>query len=290
MSSQISEQRTVYHGPVELSTQGFGDPSDPALLLIMGATASMLWWPDQFCEVLADCGVFVIRYDNRDTGKSTTGPSGTPGYTTDDMAEDAVAVLDGYRVTKAHIVGMSLGGMIAQLVALKSPERVLSLTAISSSAFDEHGDDLPPMSPSFTAHFAKLETLDWKDRDAVVAFQVESARLSSNGDDRFDEADATTRGEQEFDRARNPRSAMNHAQLTGGEAWVGRLGQISVPALVIHGAKDPILSLEAGRRLAAGLPDARLVVLESGHELNRAEWRPVIAAITALTRRASIAL
>lgn len=249
----------------------------------MGATASMLWWPDAFCEALSATGLFVIRYDNRDTGRSTTGPVGKPDYTTEDMAEDAIAVLDGYGAARAHIIGMSLGGMIAQLVALKAPDRVLSLTAISSSAFDEDDPDLPPMDPAFMAHFGEVEALDWSDRRAVVAFQVESARLSAHGDDRFDAAAATDLAEREFDRALDPRSAMNHGRLTGGEAWAGRLGEIRAPALVIHGRRDPILSLQAGRKLAAALPGARLTVLEGGHELNRADWPRIIADIKALT-------
>ena len=275
--------RTIHHGSVEICTEAFGDPGDPAALLIMGATASMLWWPEDFCEALSEAGLFVIRYDNRDTGRSTTGPAGKPAYTTDDMADDATAVLDGYGVARAHVIGMSLGGMIAQLVALKAPERVKSLTAISSSAFDEDDPDLPPMDRKFMAHFARLDALDWSDRDAVVAFQVESARLSANADDRFDAAEATALAEREFGRARDPRSAMNHGQLTGGQAFAGRLREIEAPALVIHGAKDPILSLAGARKLAAGLPHARLSVLEGGHELNRADWPLIIAEIKALT-------
>jgi len=282
MPMQPSPTHIVHHGAVEICTQTFGEPLNPCLLLIMGATASMLWWPDQLCRDFAAAGLFVIRYDNRDTGQSTTGPVGKPAYSTDDMADDAVAVLDGYSVAQAHLVGMSLGGMIAQLVALKAPERVRSLTAISSSAFDEAGDDLPPISSAFTKHFAGLDGLDWTDRDAVVAFQVESARLSANADERFDRTAAAALAEREFDRARDPRNAMNHAQLTGGESWAGHLADICVPALVIHGAEDPILSLKAGQRLAEGLHDARLLVLDGGHELNRADWPSIVSAIKGL--------
>ena len=117
-------EKAVERPGLTLATEAFGDPSDPAILLIMGATSSMLWWPEAFCEQLAGAGRYVIRYDNRDTGRSTTGAPGKPTYTTDDMADDAVRILDDYGIERAHVVGMSLGGMIAQLVALKAPERV----------------------------------------------------------------------------------------------------------------------------------------------------------------------
>lgn len=273
-------------GDVTICTEAFGDPADQAALLIMGATASMLWWPDAFCQALAATGLFVIRYDNRDTGRTTTGPPGVPAYTTEDMADDGLAVLDAYGVDQAHVVGMSLGGMIGQLIALKAPQRVLSLTAISSSAFDEDDPDLPPMSPAFLAHFEALEDLDWSDREAVVAFQVESARLSANTDARFDENEARRLAAREFDRARNPRSAMNHGRLTGGEAWAGRVNEIAIPALVIHGRRDPILSLAGARKLTARLGSARLRILEGGHELNPADWPQIIADIEALAHGA----
>lgn len=277
--------RTVRHDGVEICTQAFGDPARPAVLLIMGATASMLWWPDPFCAALSDEGVFVIRYDNRDTGQSTTGPAGAPGYSMDDMAGDALAVLDGYAIEAAHVAGMSLGGMIAQRVALEAPTRVLSLTAISSSAFDDDGEDLPPMDPAFGAHFAGLDAVDWRDRDAAIAYQVEAARLCANDDARFDRAEAADLAGREFDRARNPRSAFNHGQLEDGVDTPGRPEDIAVPALVIHGAKDPILALEAGRRLAARLPDATLLILDGGHELNRQDWPKILAAIRTLITR-----
>lgn len=285
-TSGPARPRTAHNGSVEICTEAFGDPADPTVLLIMGATASMLWWPEAFCLALAGTGFSVIRYDNRDTGRSTTAPAGAPTYTMEDMANDAIAVLDDYGVHSAHVVGMSLGGMIAQLVALKVPERVLSLTAISTSAFDEDDPDLPPMSPAFLAHFERLEALDWTDRDAVVAFQVESARLSANAGARFDEDEARRLAEREFDRARNPRSAMNHGRLSGGEAWSGRVSEIATPALVIHGERDPILSLAGARKLTARLGDARLRILEGGHELNPDDWPQIIADIKALTERA----
>lgn len=281
----MSSPRERRHDGIEICTQAFGDPARPAVLLIRGAKASMLWWPDPFCKALSDLGLFVIRHDNRDTGQSTTGPPGAPDDTMDDMAEDALAVLDGYGVDVAHVIGLSLGGMIAQLAALKAPARVLTVTTISSSAFDDDGEGQPPMDPAFSAHFARMDTVDWGARDAVIAYQVESARLSANDDDRFDRAEAADLAGREFDRARDPRSALNHSQLQAGPAAAGRPEDIVVPALVIHGAKDPIFPLEAARRLAARLSHAMLLVLDGGHALNRQDWPRILDAIGGLIQR-----
>jgi pimeloyl-ACP methyl ester carboxylesterase len=117
--TMFGSERTIRYGNLRFHTESFGDPTSPAILMIMSATASMLWWPDQLCRSLAATGRFVVRYDNRDTGQSTTQEPGPPRYTMDDMADDAVAILDGYGIGEAHLVGMSLGGMIAQLAALK---------------------------------------------------------------------------------------------------------------------------------------------------------------------------
>ena len=136
---------TIRRGEVDIATEAFGHPTDPALLLIMGAMASMLWWPEDFCEQLAARGHFVIRYDNRDTGLSTTDPLGEPGYTLSDMAQDAVAILDGYRIKTADIIGMSMGGFIAQRVALSYPARVRTLTIISSSPLELTACQVLPM-------------------------------------------------------------------------------------------------------------------------------------------------
>src|SRR5688572_14306056 len=136
-------ERVIRADGVELATQSFGDPAHPPVLLIMGVMASMLWWPDEFCERLANRRRYVVRYDNRDTGRSTTYEPGLPTYTFDDMADDAVRVLDAYEISSAHLVGMSMGGMIAQLATLKHLARVASLTAISTSPFGIDTSDLP---------------------------------------------------------------------------------------------------------------------------------------------------
>ena len=120
----VHEERMVLANGVDLRAQAFGDPGHPALLLITGATASMKRWPEEFCTHLAEAGRFVIRYDNRDTGRSTVFPVGAPGYSIRDMADDAVGMLDAYGVERAHIAGWSMGGMIAQNVAIHHPNRI----------------------------------------------------------------------------------------------------------------------------------------------------------------------
>lgn len=276
--------KTVRFGGLEFATESFGDRHEVPLLLIMGATASMLWWPDPFCQALAARGHFVIRYDNRDTGRSTTGKPGELTYSIDDMADDAGAILDGHGISAAHLVGMSLGGMIAQLVALKQPDRVLSLTAISSACFDEDDPTLPDIEPALLAHFGNMSELDWGDRERVVAFFAESFRISAGARAAFDTGAARRLAEREFDRARDPRSAMNHQMLGGGEAHRGQLDRIDVPTLVIHGRHDPILSHRHGERLRDAISGAKMLTLEdAGHELNPRDWPRIIEAITALT-------
>lgn len=147
----MTEKAVVANG-AEIMTAATGDPDDPPVLLIMGVMASMLWWPDAFVAALAGTGRYVIRYDNRDTGRSTHWAPGQPGYSFSDMVDDAVAVMDGYGSASAHVVGMSMGGMIAQQVALRYPDRVRSLTILSSSPLDVK--DLPPSTAAYQEHSA----------------------------------------------------------------------------------------------------------------------------------------
>jgi pimeloyl-ACP methyl ester carboxylesterase len=271
---------------IELATEAFGDATNPLVLLIMGAMASMLWWPDEFCERLAARGRRVVRYDNRDTGRSTTHEPGPPAYTLDDMAADAVRVLDAYGISAAHLVGMSMGGMIAQLVALRHPARVTSLTTISSSPFGRDNSDLPGSSPALDDHFADFSKVDWADRAQVVRFMIEDSRLIAGSARPFDEARAMRLVERDYDRARNFASATNHVMLEGGEAWQGRLNEIRAPLLVIHGTADPLLPIEHGVALCEAVAGASIVRLEgAGHELHEADWDEIIAAIVDHTGR-----
>ncbi|MCW2984715.1 MAG: catD1 [Conexibacter sp.] len=159
-------QRMIAVNGVELCAESFGDPADPPVLLVMGIGASMLWWEEGFCQMLAGGGRFVLRYDHRDTGRSVSYPPGLPGYTGADLVGDAAGVLDAHDVSAAHVVGVSAGGAFAQLLALQLPERVLSLVLISTSPATPGDRDLPPPTDAFGQFVATAE-VDWSDRDTA---------------------------------------------------------------------------------------------------------------------------
>src|SRR4051795_5612996 len=156
---------------VELCTEPFGDPRDPPVLLVMGTGASMLWWKEGFCGMLADGGRFVIRYDHRDTGRSVTYEPGRPEYTGADLVADAAGVLDAYRIGAAHLVGGSAGGAFAQLLALDFADRVLSLVLISTSPATPGNRRLPPPTEEFGRFVATAE-VDWSDAESVIGYRV----------------------------------------------------------------------------------------------------------------------
>jgi pimeloyl-ACP methyl ester carboxylesterase len=264
----------------KIVSEAFGDPANPPLLLIMGAMASMLWWPQELCRKLADAGLFVIRYDNRDTGRSTKYRPGEPPYTFDDMADDAMRVLDGHGVGKAHVVGMSMGGMIAQLVALEHPSRVASLTVISSSPLGVDTSHLPQMSDAYIKHSAEGAKVDWSNRGQVVDFIVKDAQAIASTVHPFDGAQMRAFVEHDFDRSGGLLSATNHFMLKGGDAWKGRLREMTAPLLVIHGTADPIFPVEHGEALAEAVAVAKLLRIEGGgHELHPDDWTVMVAAI-----------
>jgi pimeloyl-ACP methyl ester carboxylesterase len=248
----------------------------------------MDWWETEFCERLAAGRRFVIRYDHRDTGQSVTYEPGAPGYTSEDLVADAVGVLDGVGVGRAHVVGISMGGALAQVMALDHPDRVASLTLISTSpAAPGPGDpDLPTMTEETVARFA-VEEPDWSDREAVIDYMVHLARVSAARSRPFDEPAFRELAGRVFDRTVNFHSSMtNHNALEGGDRWRERLGQLSVPTLVMHGTEDPVLPYGNGVALANDIPGADLLTLErTGHELPRAAWDFVVPAILEHTSR-----
>jgi pimeloyl-ACP methyl ester carboxylesterase len=277
-------EKLIASGDATICTEAFGEPDDPSVLMIMGAMASMLWWPVELCEGLARAERFVIRYDNRDTGRSTTYEPGRPPYTIDDLVDDAVAVLDGYGVDRAHLVGMSLGGMIAQLVALAHRPRVASVTAISSSRLDEPDPDLPGADPEYLEHAAAFEDLDWTDAEALAELLVRDARQVAGSRHPFDEPAARALVRRDLRRTTNPPSLVNHGMLTGGEGPGRRSAEIDAPFLVIHGTADPIFPYPHGVALAEAVPGARLVTLEGGgHELHQRDGDRILEAIVGQT-------
>jgi pimeloyl-ACP methyl ester carboxylesterase len=253
---------------ITIATESFGRTGDPTVLLVMGSTASMLGWPEAFCQSLVAQGLHVIRFDHRDTGQSTTVAPGAARYVVEDMAADLVAILEAYGLDRAHLVGMSLGGYIAQMMALSWPSRVASLTLIASEPLGWDGAPLPHISDAFMVHFGTLSTLDWSDRSAVAAFLVEGDRLCAGNAVPFDAEASQATVERVLDRTISPASMFNHGALTTREEWTTRFREIACPVLVIHGLEDPILPVENGKAIAAGIAGAELMVLPGvGHEL-----------------------
>lgn len=283
----MSEKMIQANG-VDLCTESFGNPTDPALLLNAGATLSMLWWHPDFCRKLAEAGRYVIRYDYRDTGRSITYEPGQIGYSWDDLTDDAVGVLDAYGVDRAHLVGLSMGGMVSQLVALKYPKRAISITLMMTKPFASVKDSDAPavQSEEFLSYFATASTLDWADEVAVIDYLVEGWRLASAGSKHpFDEMSIRAMATEEVKRAHNLPSMNNHALLSGGDRYYGRLGEINIPALVIHGTTDPMINYQNGVTLAKEIPNATLLTLEgTAHGLHRNDWDTIIDAIIKHTR------
>lgn len=272
-------ERMIRAQGIELATQSFGDPAHPAVLLIMGGMASMLWWPQEFCERLASHGRHVIRYDQRDTGLSTKYPPGGP-YRLEDLVDDAIRVLDGYAIPAAHVVGMSLGGMIGQIATLKHPSHVLSLTAISSSPIGTDNSRLPESSGAFAQHSAAGGEVDWSDRAQVIAYMFKDSRLLAGTARPFEEAEVRAFIERDYDRADGYLCATNHGSLKVGEEWRGRLREMRAPLLAIHGTADPIFPIEHGIALSEAVGRAKLVRIEGGgHELHRADWDRIVGTI-----------
>ena len=258
----------------------FGHPADPAILLIMGSGASMDWWEDKFCARLAAGRRFVIRYDHRDTGRSVTYQPGAPAYALRDLAADAVGLLDVFNRARAHLVGMSMGGAIGQLVALDHPRRVASLTLISTSPGG--GDpDLPAMAEQAAADLMDATVPDWSDRSAVIDYGVFLARAAASRSRPFDEAAMRYLWGRVFDRTASMAASMtNHDLINGTDRWRERLRDLIAPTLVIHGTEDPILPYGHGLALVTEIPGARLLPLvRTGHELPPATWNMVIPAI-----------
>ncbi len=274
---------------VEIASAAFGDPADPALLLLHGAGHSMVAWPPELVEALAAAGRYVIVRDARDAGRSSTYPIGAPGYGLRDLVTDVVAVLDDYGIDRAHVLGMSQGAAVAQLVAVEHPDRVASVILASSTPGGPgHATpDLPGFSDELSELFATEQpTPDWSNQAAVVAYLVDAERPFAGRSRPFDEAEVQAAAQRMAAHARDiAAQTTNPYLIDDGEPWRQRLGDITVPALVVHGAEDPMFPIEHGRALAAEIPGARLLELaHTGHEIfPRMHWDTVIAALVDLT-------
>ncbi len=271
MNAVSSEETTVdVGGDAELCVEAIGDSAHPALLLIGAATWSMDWWEDGLCRRLADRGRLVVRYDQRDTGRSTSYPPGAPGYTGADLVSDAVAVLDGPGIARAHVLGLSMGGGIAQYLALEHRDRLATLTPMSTSPIDPDIEGLPGMTRELQASVADASTeLDWRNRDAVIDHIVEGERPYA-GPGHFDEPRLRAIAGRAVDRSNDIAASMtNHFLLDSDGPSDPRLSQLEgLSTLVVHSTADPRFPLAHGRALVGALPGAGLLELHDvGHQL-----------------------
>jgi pimeloyl-ACP methyl ester carboxylesterase len=276
-------ERMVEANGVEICTESFGEPADPPILLVMGIGGSMLWWEEGFCRLLAHGGRFVIRYDHRDTGRSVTYEPGRPAYTGADLVADAAGVLAAYGIPAAHVVGVSAGGALAQLLALGFPVRVLSLVLISTSPATPGERRLPPATERYQRFVATTE-VDWSDERSVIEYFVGYAGMLAGGERPFDEAAARELVRRDVERAHDIAASDNHGTIPEGNVSGAPLSSITVPTLVIHGTADPMFPLEHGKALAEEIREATLLPLErAGHGVERADWEAIVRAILAHT-------
>jgi pimeloyl-ACP methyl ester carboxylesterase len=273
-----SGERIVQANGVDLCVEAFGDAGDPAILLVHGASASMLWWDEELCERIAAHGRYVIRFDNRDTGRSVSYPPGRPEYSLSDMADDAVGVLDALGIDRAHLVGQSMAGGIVTVAALRHPDRVASLTLVATTP---GGDDLPPMSEEASSAIGSGGPPDPSDSAAVVEFIVHLTKAYAGGSPHHDENATRALVERDVARAVSVASTLtNHFVIDTGDPSHHRLSDIEAPTLVVHGDMDPLFPLAHGQALQKAIPGAELLVLEkTGHELPRAVWDIFVPAL-----------
>ena len=278
-------ERMIEANGVELCTEPFGEQADPPILLVMGIGASMLWWEEGFCRMLADSGRFVIRYDHRDTGRSVTYEPGRPPYTGTDLVSDATGVLDAYALPAAHVVGVSAGGAFAQLLALDFADRVLSLVLISTTQALPGQRGLPPPTEEF-GRFVTTAHVDWSDAESVIEYLVGYQRVLAGGRRAFDESAARELVRHDVERARNFAAAQNHDAIPDDGRSREPLSSIDAPTLVIHGTADPMFPLEHGKALADEIPGAMLLPLENaGHGVYQPDWETIVGAIVEHTDR-----
>jgi pimeloyl-ACP methyl ester carboxylesterase len=281
---------------IELEYETFGDPSNPAMLLIMGLGVQMLGWDERFCNMLVDRGFFVIRFDNRDVGLSSKiedGPMPNPlqlmagdyssaSYTLDDMADDTAGLLDALDIEAAHVVGVSMGGMIGQTLACRHPERVLSLTSImSSTGSQESGQPKPEV-------LAALITPVPSDRAGYVDATANMFKLIGSPGYPPDEDELRTLIGASYDRSYHPAGFLRQLAAVAASGDRNKaIRNIKVPALVIHGEDDPLIALSGGEATAAAIPGSKLVKIPGmGHDLPPALWPQFIDGIVENAERA----
>ena len=291
-------ERIIDSNGIRLWTEDFGDPRNPTLLLVMGASAQGIQWPEAFIQPFVDRKFHVIRYDNRDTGQSSCFDFATQPYNLNDLAADAIGVLDAYDVGSAHVAGASMGGMITQTLMIRQPKRVRSATIIMSSPLAGsvdgvpmlRADDLEGPDPKWLGEMMQLqmsmptntaaEMIDMR----VAMFTKLAGRLA------VDTAGLRDIATREVGRAINFAAQANHGLAIGVSSPNDRrllLRSTSIPALVIHGTDDPILPYPHGKALAEAIPGAKLLTIDGmGHDLPVQVWPQIIGEMIAVTQRA----
>ena len=287
-----SEETKVKINGIEITYDTFGDPTAPPMLLIMGLSSQMIYWDEAFCKEIAAQGYWVIRFDNRDVGLSTKlddagipdlmdlvmkvqqGESVEAPYKILDMANDALGLLDVLKIEAAHIVGASMGGMIAQILAIHYPERVRTLTSIMSTTSDP---ELPQPGPEA---ISILITPPPSDRAEYIEQSVETWRFL-NGKLPFDEDFVRERSGRAFDRSYYPPGAGRQlAAILASGSRKDALKNVRIPTLVIHGDADPLVPVEGGKQTAEVIPGAKLIIIEDmGHSIPSVVAPRIIEAI-----------
>ncbi|MGA8679152.1 MAG: alpha/beta fold hydrolase [Acidimicrobiales bacterium] len=282
---------TTQANGITISYETFGELTDPPLLLIMGLGAQMIAWPDELCDLLVGGGYFVVRFDNRDAGLSThlaelDAPSpvavlarrSRPPYTVDDMADDAAGLLQALRIDSAHVVGASMGGFIAQAVALRHRKRVRSLSLIMTST----GSRLVGHpQPRVAARLARRRPV--LDRPAAIETAVETFRIIGSPGYPFDEGRIRELAGRSYDRAYDPAGVLRQlAAVTAQSDRTRQLHHLEMPTLVLHGMDDPLVGVSGGRAIARAVPGASFMGFPGmGHDLPRALWPQFSEAILA---------
>jgi pimeloyl-ACP methyl ester carboxylesterase len=284
-------------GDIEICYETFGSPENPAVLLIMGLGTQMLAWHEDFCERLADRGYFVIRHDNRDIGRSSR-MEGAPtptllqlarrdprsaAYTLSDMAGDSVGVLDHLGIERAHVVGASMGGMIAQTIAIRYPHRTLSLVSIMSNT-----GSFWTGQPALTMYAILLRPVP-ADRSEFIQRAVDTfAKIGGTGFEP-DVEDLRDIASRSYDRGHDPKgSSRQLGAIIADRDRTPQLAKLRMPVTVIHGADDKLVRKSGGRATARAVPQAKLVEIPGmGHSLPRGAWPAIIDAIVETAERAT---
>jgi pimeloyl-ACP methyl ester carboxylesterase len=291
----MAEERATLDG-IEIAYETIGDPSNPALLLVMGLGTQLIHWDLELCERFAERGFHVIRFDNRDAGHSTYVDAPVPSirramagfridapYLLDDMADDAFGLLDHLGIEAAHVAGASMGGMIAQTMAIRRPERVLSLTSIMSTTGERRVG-----RPKLRVWGVLLRRAP-SDKDAAVEYFVRVFRLIGSKGFPADEDRVRALAAEAYDRGHSPAGTGRQlAAIMASGNRTERLRELHVPTLVFHGRDDPLVPFRAGRATADAIPGARLIAIPGmGHDLPRQVWPQLVDAVAETAARAS---